>query len=97
MIGPLLTQNAIFQVYGGVYRQRSLSISQTVRTLSEIYIHPHYEASSFNNDIALAKLDRPFPLDSFTTKACLPKDKIGLYRVGNRNCHPLLHSYVGKG
>ena len=62
------------QVYGGIYRQKSLGQSHAARKLIEIHVHPHYEAASFDNDIAIAKVDRPFPSNSFTSTVCLPKE-----------------------
>ena len=64
------------QVYGGVYRQKSLGQSHAARKLIEIHVHPGYEAASFDNDIAIAKVDRPFPSNSFTSTVCLPKEVI---------------------
>ena len=34
-----------------MYRQKSLAMSQTVRKLTQIYIHPEYIADTFDNDI----------------------------------------------
>ena len=62
------------QVYGGIYRQKSLGQSHAARKLIEIHVHPHYEAASFDNDIAIARVDRPFPSNSFTSTVCLPKE-----------------------
>jgi hypothetical protein len=48
-------------------------MSQTVRKLTQIYIHPEYIADTFDNDIALAKVDQSFPMNSFTSQICLPE------------------------
>ena len=58
---------------GGVYRQRSDASTETVRKLEKIFIHPDYDDSEILHDIALAKLDRPFNIDSFTATVCLPE------------------------
>ena len=71
----------LFQVRGGIYRQNSLVFAETVRKLESIYIYPEYNDRNILHDIALAKLDRPFDMDSFTTSVCMPpkvaKEDIG--------------------
>ena len=45
---------------------------ETVRRLERIFIYPEYDDSQILHDIALAKVDRPFPMDTFTASVCLP-------------------------
>ena len=71
-----------FQVRGGIYRQNSLAFSETVRKLVSIYIYPEYNDQNILHDIALAKLDRPFDMDTFTTTVCLPNIGWGI-DIGN--------------
>ena len=67
-----------FQVRGGIYRQNSLVFSETVRKLESIYIYPEYNDRNILHDIALAKLDRPFDMDTFTASVCMPP-KLNLF------------------
>ena len=62
----------LFQVRGGIYRQKSLGFSETMRKLDTIYIHPMYDDRNILHDIAIAKVDRPFDMDSFTATVCMP-------------------------
>ena len=43
-----------------------------MRKLEKIYIHPEYDDRNILHDIALAKVDRPFDMDSFTATVCMP-------------------------
>lgn len=68
-----------FQVRGGIYRQKSSVSMEEIRKLVSIYIHPDYNDLETLHDIAIAKLDRPFDMDSFTASVCLPdvnKDEV---------------------
>ena len=40
--------------------------------MEKIYIHPEYDDRNILHDIALAKVDRPFDMDSFTATVCMP-------------------------
>lgn len=40
--------------------------------MESIYIHPDYNDMETLHDIAIAKLDRPFDMDSFSAAVCLP-------------------------
>lgn len=40
--------------------------------VSEILIHPEYNTTTVDNDIALLKLERPFEIDDFVSSICLP-------------------------
>ena len=55
-----------------MYRQKSNSDTDTIRSLTDIFIHPKYDPDTLNYDIALAKVDKDFPKDSFTARICLP-------------------------
>ena len=68
----LILLSFFFQVRGGIYRQNSLVFSETVRKLESIYIYPEYNDRNILHDIALAKLDRPFDMDTFTASVCMP-------------------------
>ena len=43
-----------------------------MRKLESIYIYPDYNDRNILHDIALAKLDRPFDMDTFTASVCMP-------------------------
>ena len=64
----------ILQVRAGIYRQFSMTSSEFVTSLTNIYIHPDYSEKTNLNDIAIAKVQKPFPFNSFIAKTCLPKD-----------------------
>ena len=76
--GTLTNLLDFFQVRGGIYRQNSLVFSETVRKLESIYIYPDYNDRNILHDIALAKLDRPFDMDTFTASVCMPP-KLNLF------------------
>ena len=76
--GTLTNLLDFFQVRGGIYRQNSLVFSETVRKLESIYIYPEYNDRNILHDIALAKLDRPFDMDTFTASVCMPP-KLNLF------------------
>ena len=40
--------------------------------MESIYIYPEYNDRNILHDIALAKLDRPFDMDTFTASVCMP-------------------------
>jgi len=62
-----------FEVRGGFYRQQSNVQTQTIRTLDKIFIHPQYNHSMVLHDIALARVEEPFTMDTFTSSVCLPQ------------------------
>ncbi|CAF1603725.1 unnamed protein product, partial [Didymodactylos carnosus] len=44
-----------------------------IRNISEIFMHPLYEASTFRNDIGILRLSSPLDMtDLFVSKVCLP-------------------------
>ena len=49
-----------------------------MRKLESIYIYPEYNDRNILHDIALAKLDRPFDMDTFTASVCMPP-KLNLF------------------
>jgi hypothetical protein len=49
-------------------------MTESVRTLTDIFIHEGYNDAWLVNDIALARVDIPFTIDSFTAAICLPDD-----------------------
>ena len=46
--------------------------------MESIYIYPDYNDRNILHDIALAKLDRPFDMDTFTASVCMPP-KLNLF------------------
>ena len=48
--------------------------SEFVTSISNVYIHPDYDVNTNLNDIAVAKVERSFPVNSFITKTCMPSD-----------------------
>lgn len=45
----------------------------------EIYVHENYNASSFNNTIALIELDRPVDISDYVRPICLWNDDNGKF------------------
>lgn len=64
---------------GGKYEQRF--------SVAVMRIHPDYNSSSNENDIALVKLHKPAELNNYVNTICLPdQDSDALYESGNI-CH----------
>jgi secreted trypsin-like serine protease len=47
--------------------------SQNIYTIQTIYIHPNYDNTRFNNDIAVIKLARPITFSDKVSAVCLPQ------------------------
>ena len=65
---------------------------EQVRTISKLTIHPDYQPEaqnfSFNNDVALIKLDRPVVFNDYTAPLCLVQqaDHVTDHVIEEREC-----------
>ena len=52
----------------------SFSPLEQIRTVSGVFIHPHYDPINLHNDIALLMVQKPFDyFNQWTSPACLPR------------------------
>ena len=61
-----------FQVLSGLYRRKSLSSLETVRTVEQVRIHKDYNSTWLKNDIAMARVSKPFHYSYATSPVCIP-------------------------
>ena len=47
----------------------------TRRNVTKVLVHPHWDKVTFDNDLALLKLDRKVTFSSSLMPICLPEDK----------------------
>jgi len=65
-----------FQVIAGLHRRFSRSAIEQVRVVERIRIHSDYNSTWYMNDIALAKMDRPFDFNYAVSPICLPDTEV---------------------
>ncbi|XP_073980087.1 uncharacterized protein isoform X1 [Rhodnius prolixus] len=58
-----------FDISGEVESKRSVS-----RNVRRVIVHRHYDAATFENDIALLELDTPVEYDQHIVPICMPED-----------------------
>lgn len=76
---PLTSNNptleSFFVLRIGVHDIR-LTRSEEIYRARRITIHEKFIANTFENDIALIRLDRPVPVTEYTTPVCLPSSNV---------------------
>lgn len=53
-------------------RRSSFSPLEQTRVVSAVYVHPKYNATTLDNDIALFRVQEPFVLNQWAAPVCLP-------------------------
>lgn len=67
----LTTVTSIYTLYMGRLTQFGSNLNEVNRTVSQIIIHPDFNNSLFNNDIALMKLSSPVVFTNYIRPICL--------------------------
>ncbi|XP_075466235.1 plasma kallikrein [Ascaphus truei] len=68
----LLRRPQIWNVYGGIVKQSSITPATPFFEVEQIIIHPLYTGSEYGNDIALLKLKTHIPYNDYQQAICLP-------------------------
>ena len=66
-------------IYLGKETQSGLNVHEVNRTLSQIVVHPDYNNTFLNNDIALMKLSRPVFFTDYIRPVCLASNTSQFY------------------
>ena len=66
-------------IYLGRETQSGPNVNEVNRTLSQIIIHPDYNNTLFNNDIALMRLNSPVSFTNFIRPVCLASNTSQFY------------------
>ena len=72
-------QPALWTIYLGRETQSGPNIHEVKRTLSKIIVHPDYNKTSLNNDIALMKLSSPVSFTNYIRPVCLASNTSKFY------------------
>ncbi|MEE6460774.1 hypothetical protein FKM82_001097 [Ascaphus truei] len=67
-----LRRPQIWNVYGGIVKQSSITPATPFFEVEQIIIHPLYTGSEYGNDIALLKLKTHIPYNDYQQAICLP-------------------------
>uniref|UniRef100_A0A671YH88 Peptidase S1 domain-containing protein n=1 Tax=Sparus aurata TaxID=8175 RepID=A0A671YH88_SPAAU len=67
----LINSPSAWTLYLGRETQSGPNVNEVSRTLSQIIIHPDYNNTLFNNDIALMRLSSPVSFTNFIRPVCL--------------------------
>ncbi|TWW81333.1 chymotrypsin-like protease CTRL-1 [Takifugu flavidus] len=67
----LVATPSAWTIYLGRETQSGPNANEVSRTVSQIIIHPNYNNTLFNNDIALMKLNSPVTFTNYTRPICL--------------------------
>lgn len=70
---PGMRANLDAIIVGEVYLTNT-SVSRVNRSVERIVVHPGYQTTVIDNDIALIQLAEPVEFDDFVRPACLPSD-----------------------
>ena len=49
--------------------------TRQMRTIQQIFLHPQYNSSAIDHDIAVLRVDTPFIFTKYIQPACLPDDE----------------------
>ncbi len=60
------------QVRAGVLRRQSLESSSYYRDVVEVHVHPEFNRTYLNNDLALLRVGEPFEFSASAAPICLP-------------------------
>ncbi|XP_023267147.1 prostasin-like [Seriola lalandi dorsalis] len=66
-------------LYFGRVNQNGPNVNEVKRTVSEIIVHPDYNNTLFNNDIALMKLSSPVTFTDYIRPVCLASNSSQFY------------------
>lgn len=66
------SQASTWEAQIGLHTQRNIANTVVKRNLKQIIPHPHYNAYTFDNDIALMELDSPVTYSDYIRPICLP-------------------------
>ncbi|XP_029311636.1 chymotrypsin-like protease CTRL-1 [Cottoperca gobio] len=67
----IIPSTSAWTLYFGRETQSGLNVHEVIRNLSKIIIHPDYNNTTFNNDIALLKLSSPVNFTDYIKPICL--------------------------
>ncbi|KAM6963885.1 chymotrypsin-like protease CTRL-1 [Tautogolabrus adspersus] len=67
----LSTSLNVWTLYLGRETQRGPNVNEVSRSVSRVIVHPNYNNTLFNNDIALMKLDSPVNFTNYIRPICL--------------------------
>ncbi|XP_041671869.1 testisin-like [Cheilinus undulatus] len=70
----LITDTRVWTLYMGRETQSGPNNNEVSRSVSKIIVHPDYNNTMFNNDIALMKLSSPVSFTDFIRPICLASD-----------------------
>lgn len=65
-------QGTDFQIKAGEHNIESQEGTEQITVPAEVIVHPHYNASTYENDIALIRLNQPFTFDGNVQAFALP-------------------------
>ncbi|XP_056297744.1 ST14 transmembrane serine protease matriptase a [Pseudoliparis swirei] len=66
------SQPGTWEIYLGLHTQGGVGNAVQKRNLKQIIPHPNYNAYTYDNDIALMKLDRPVTYSDYIRPICMP-------------------------
>ncbi|XP_030255570.1 mast cell tryptase [Sparus aurata] len=75
----LINSPSAWTLYLGRETQSGPNVNEVSRTLSQIIIHPDYNNTLFNNDIALMRLSSPVSFTNFIRPVCLASNTSKFY------------------
>lgn len=67
-----LPWTVLWKVRAGEYDMMKKEGTEQNRKIRQIFIHPEYNPATYDNDIALLRLDRPLTLTNKVKSVCLP-------------------------
>lgn len=78
---PFRTTLSRWIIYLGRETQSGLNVNEVNRTVSEIIVHPDWNETLFNNDIALMKLSTPVTFTDYIRPICLAKSSSQIHNA----------------
>ncbi|XP_033467765.2 chymotrypsin-like protease CTRL-1 [Epinephelus lanceolatus] len=67
----LISRPSVWTLYLGRETQSGPNVNEVSRTVSQIIVHPNYNDTLYNNDIALMKLSSPVTFTDYIKPVCL--------------------------
>lgn len=66
-----MSSRGSFVIFLGRYSETDISENEVARGVEEIIVHPHYDSLTFDNDIALMKLNESVSFNKYIQPVCL--------------------------